>query len=497
MRLYFFNKGAYADVPFSGHRRTYSLESVEFSDLLIYRFYLEKNKAPKSGAVKDAIRTLVARARYEGERHEVHLRIAKHGDKIYLDLGDEAGNVVEIGSTGWQVISVPPVRFSRPSKMGALPLPQRGDSIERLRPFVSNLSDVDFELYLSVLCDAFDPHPRPHPVAFFVGPDGATKTTVIKVGHHLIDPSIDKELRAMPRAPIDVFVNARESLVIPYDNVGTKLSPQMSDTLCQISSGTGFAKRKLYSDAQEIIICTGPRLIMLSSVTNVVTKPDLGSRLVLFKMEQIASGKFMPEVQFWDEFEQLRPRILGAILDRISRGLARIPDVRLSRVERMADFARWGTACETEPGSFGGARDASAREALADVIEKNPVALAIREFMADKDHWRGTTTQLLKLLENLDRTEERATEWKSWPRDPGLFGQQLWDGGTVSLLHKSGIQARKDKASEENRTRYFELRRIAPRENTTVTSDSAEAAPPSEGARESEDGALVPLRRVK
>src|SRR6184192_1294851 len=47
--------------------------------------------------------------------------IAGTGDRIYLDLVDEAWRCVEIDANGWRIIAAPPVRFRRSA--GMLPLP--------------------------------------------------------------------------------------------------------------------------------------------------------------------------------------------------------------------------------------------------------------------------------------------------------------------------------------------------------------------------------------
>ena len=52
------------------------------------------------------------------------------------------------------------------------------------------------------------------------------------------------------------------------------------------------------------------------------------------------------EAQFWREFEQVRPRVLGALLDPTAAGLRNLPNVRLDQLPRMADFAIWVSACE-------------------------------------------------------------------------------------------------------------------------------------------------------
>jgi len=52
------------------------------------------------------------------------------------------------------------------------------------------------------------------------------------------------------------------------------------------------------------------------------------------------------EAEFWREFEEIRPRILGALLDAAAAGLRNLPNVRLNQLPRMADFAIWVNASE-------------------------------------------------------------------------------------------------------------------------------------------------------
>src|SRR5665811_1117015 len=153
-------EGAFADVIVDGHRNTWPLSDSEFSDWLLHQFFIETRKAPGLGAMKQAIRTLSAYAKFDSPRHEVHLRAAKFGGKIYLDIGDTEWHVVEIDASGWRMIQDSPVRFRRTAGMAALPLPERGGSIGQLRQLV-NLSNDGFVLYVCWLLDALCPG-RPH-----------------------------------------------------------------------------------------------------------------------------------------------------------------------------------------------------------------------------------------------------------------------------------------------------------------------------------------------
>ena len=94
-------------------------------------------------------------------------------------------------------------------------------------------------------------------------------------------------------------------------------------------------------------------------------------------------------VELWREFEVARPRLLGALLDGAVQGLRKLPHIRLEKLPRMADFALWGSACETAfwpPGTFLRAYDANRRAAIDGVIEADPVATFVRELHGRAGH---------------------------------------------------------------------------------------------------------------
>ncbi len=43
-------------------------------------------------------------------------------------------------------------------------------------------------------------------------------------------------------------------------------------------------------------------------------------------------------------FEAAKPKLLGALLDKLSEGLRNLPEVKIDKLPRMADFAKFGTA---------------------------------------------------------------------------------------------------------------------------------------------------------
>jgi hypothetical protein len=87
----------------------------------------------------------------------------------------------------------------------------------------------------------------------------------------------------------------------------------------------------------------------------------------------------------------------------------------------MADFALWSTACETAlwpVGTFLRAYDANRRAALEDVIEADPVAARVREFMAERTAWTGNASDLLRIGADASRgyMSGRADGWPKSPR---------------------------------------------------------------------------------
>jgi hypothetical protein len=458
-------KEPFVDFQVDGHRVTLPLRGDEFPALLRSEFFSEKKRAPAAGAVKNTIETLCALAIYgTKELHEVHLRVAGVSGKIYLDLGDETYQAIELDAEGWRIVDRPSVRFRRPSAMAPLPRPQRGGSINTLRKFV-NLSDDGFVLFVAVLLYAFCPD-KPHPVLYLSGEQGVAKSTATKIARLLIDPVAQKELtRKMPESVRDLYVAARNAHLLGLNNI-SKITPDISDALCQLASGEGYSKRKNYTDGEEFVVGGWPTLVLNGRI-NHITRSDLADRTVNLQLAPISPQDRRDESGFWSEFHDARPQIFGALLDAVVCGIRELPRVRLTEKGRMVDFELFAHAAEgayAHAGAFRRAYYRNAEEANEAVIEAEPVVIAIRSFMADKDHWRGTATQLRNALTEADRTEQRVSRWRSWPRDPSGFSVRLRD--TAATLRKIGIAAEFGKRdASAARNRIIELYKV-PRPDT-------------------------------
>jgi hypothetical protein len=132
---------AFADIIVHGHRETHRIRGRAFRQWLRHQYFRKTKAGVNSDALQVATETIAAKAAFEGDEHEVHCRIAGHGDAIYIDIGDKDWKSIRVTNAGWDIVADPPVRFQRAPSMRPLPVPARGGSIELLRPFC-NVSET-------------------------------------------------------------------------------------------------------------------------------------------------------------------------------------------------------------------------------------------------------------------------------------------------------------------------------------------------------------------
>ena len=104
--------------------------------------------------------------------------------------------------------------------------------------------------------------------------------------------------------------------------------------------------RQLYTDQDEVLF-DAARPVILNGIEEIVTRPDLADRAAFLTLQPIPEEHRRPEQELWAAFDAARPRVLGVLLDAMVVGFKRLPETRLEKLPRMADFALWATACET------------------------------------------------------------------------------------------------------------------------------------------------------
>jgi hypothetical protein len=416
-----------------------------------------------------ALGVLEARAQFDAPEHEVHVRVAGHDDCIYIDLADRDWRAIEIDQDGWRVVDSPPVYFRHSSGMKPLPEPVTGGSLEDdLRPLLNVKTDDEFVLAVAWLLAALRPS-GPYPVLALTGEQGSAKTMRANFLRALVDPN-SVPLRALPRSEHDVFIAARNSHVLAYDNA-SGLPDWLSDTFCRLATGGGFSTRELYTDQDEVLFGS-KRPIILNGIDDIATRPDLADRCIVQTLAAISDKKRELETELWAKFEQKRPRILSALLTAVSHGLRTQPDVKLDRKPRMADFAQWVTACEGalwKKGTFMAAYGANITEAVEIALEADQVATALRSYMDVTSEFEGTASDLLKSLNGV--VPESQQKAKGWPKRPNTLSGIL--RRIAPPLRKIGIDVVFERDPDKLRARKIVITRRSVRVDETSSGSSA------------------------
>jgi hypothetical protein len=413
---------AFADFVTSGHRETWPIRSKRFRTWLRRCYYRATGTAPNAAAIRSALDLLEARAQFDGPEWAVSIRVAEHAGRIYLDLADEQWRTVQIGPDGWRVLGCPPVRFRRASGMLPLPIPERGGSIEALRPFLNVSSEHDFLLVVAWLLASLR-SVGPYPLLAISGEQGSAKTVLSKLLRALVDPNA-APVRALPREERELMIAANNGHLLAFDNL-SGLPAWLSDALCRLASGGSFAVRQLYTDNEEILF-KAARPTLLNGIEDVIGRSDLADRAIFLTLGPIGEEQRRSEAELWGDFERARPRILGALLDAAAHGLRALGSVHLDRLPRMADFALWATACETAlwpSGTFNRAYAANRRAAIEGIIDADPVAACVRELMSEHNSWTGSAADLLRI--SVQWRDETSRHGSAWPRNPRALAGHL------------------------------------------------------------------------
>lgn len=460
IELFHSERVPYAVAAIGARRETLPIRSQDFAALLVRWLWESEQATAPQQSLTEAQQTLAARALYGGDERHTFFRVGRSGRALYLDLGDASGRAVETTADGWRIIERPPVHFVRSSALLALPTPERGGSLAELFHLIA-LPEEQRPLLIGWLLAALRPV-GPFPVLAVHGEQGSGKTTACRMIRRLADPH-EAELRGPPDDDRTLFVSARHSWVLGYDNIST-IPRWLSDALCCIVSGGSYTTRKLYTDDGEALF-KAQRPILLNGIEEVATRPDLLERCLVLSLPVIPEEQRRPEDELWREYDAMHPRLLGALLDALACALRELSSVPPQRWPRMADFAKWATAAECAMGlprgGFLTAYTANIRAASDLPLEASPIVAPLRAMLAKLPPrldgpgatWTGTATALLGELRQSAQNEE--TKQPDWPRNGQALSGQL--KRLMPNLRRVGIHVSAGRASDRNRTRNIEI----------------------------------------
>lgn len=383
------------------------------------RIFTDSNggSVPSQSALADAMTVLEGVAQ-EADPRVPHVRVGRHENAIVVDLGDADGRCVLVSPDGWERAARSPVLFRRSGAMKPLPEPIRdGDGLARLQDLL-NTDEEGFRLLVAWLVAAFIPD-LPHPVLTFRGEQGTGKSYAAKMVIGIIDPS-GAPKRTAPRDIKSWATQAFNSWALCLDNVSI-IPDWLSDALCRAVTGDGIVDRALYTD-DDVVVLEFRRVLAMTTIDAGALAGDLAERLMTIELHTIPDHRRREEAEMDAAYADAHAGVLASLFDLLAAVLRVLPDVQLTERPRMADFARVLAAVDKVQGwNTLDTYKASARDAVADVLDGEPFAQAVVA-LVDRAGSDGITLTASELLERVPAPERLP---KKWPKDPTRASGQL------------------------------------------------------------------------
>ncbi|MEI7751150.1 MAG: primase C-terminal domain-containing protein, partial [Candidatus Omnitrophota bacterium] len=460
---------AYAAISKGPKPRVIKIRSAQFRKLISKLVWNKLGETTSRATLDDVTSVLEGKAN-DGALFNLELRVAWHDEAIYYDLGH--GRAVKVTAEGWDVVQAP-ILFRQHGHQKQQVVPIKGGDLKQLLRFV-NLPQEDGNnvglLFLAWVVTSLIPG-FPHPVLVAHGSGGSAKSTLFRVIKELLDPSSVRTLAPTERH--DEFVlQAEMHWFLPIDNL-SHLSGWMSDAISRACTGEGSQKRQLFTDS-DVVIYSFQRVIGLNGVNLVVDKPDLLDRSLLLALERVPDHKRMEETEFWRQFDEAKPAILGGLFDVLSQAIKRHPAVSMKALPRMADFTRWGVAVTESLGHEAEDFLHAYKQVIAtqnrEAIQASPVALAIEMLMKTRtEGWTGTASNLLDELNAVASELHIDIRSKAWPKDPSRLGRRI--KVVQTNLEDAGIIIR----WEKNKQRIITIKTNDSAVSTVATDIGSEA----------------------
>lgn len=220
------------------------------------------------------------------------------------------------------------------------------------------------------------------------------------------------------------------SYVTFFDNV-SEIKDLTSDQLCRVVTGSGFVKRGLYTDDEDIIY-NMKRAVGYNGINVTATRADLLDRILTLHLKAIDKRQRRKLSVLYKEFNYLLPYLLGYIFDIIVKVLNRIDEVKLEEFPRMADFAEMGELISRclgySDGKFTEAYNRNIGFTNEEAVDANSVATAVRILMSTQAIWSGKNEDLrLKLNDMVSNKRELngMLYSRGWPKTPHALSDRL------------------------------------------------------------------------
>jgi hypothetical protein len=396
-------------------------------------------------AINNAISSLSADADFDGETIPLHVRAA-WGQKenkakegcIYIDMTDSQGRVVEISANSWHIVngSNPdiPILFKRHNQTSQV-TPDKNYTNDILDQFLdlTNVTYKEHRVLLKVLIISYFIPEIDHPILTTYGPQGAAKSSLLRLIKLLVDPSKPVLLTLLRNIP-EFIQQVNHNYLAYYDNV--KYIPYwLSDEICKAITGIGHTKRELYSDDDDIIY-EHRRIISINGINVALTEPDALDRSIFIELRDIDDDIRREKEELLAEFEKIRAKLLAYIFDTMVKALRIKPNLNLTRLPRMADFAKWGEAISRAMGydafAFLEAYANNRNQQNFVAVEENIIGSIFVKYYRDYETknnlnstFVGSPEMLYKAIIDFAEANEINVNSRQFPKAPNILVKKL------------------------------------------------------------------------
>ena len=385
-----------------------AVRSQAYRDWFFAQYYAAHDALPSSHAFRTILHHLEAQANNDSDnrRLSVFRRVGSRGqgfipDQILLDLANSEGQFVEISPDGWRVTAGTNALLQTSLSARELPAPLHGPedappdpaaTLETLRACLNLSSRADWLRCLAWLLAALRPT-GPFPILILQGPPGSGKTSAARLLRFLIDPST-APFTPFPHNTRHLLSLARHNWVLAFDHIG-KLSPQLGDALCRLSTGVGVLvpETPLPDPTRDPLLKHLSRPMIFTVTDKWSPAPDFAGRALAVTLPEIPNTNRRADTDLLTTYSDAYPHLLGALCSAVATALQRVSAVRFSEATRQAGAQAWAMAAAPALGCT----EAEMQQAFTGPTA-HPLVQSIEALLIPQGLWTGTAADLLPHL---------------------------------------------------------------------------------------------------
>ncbi|HEY6536190.1 MAG TPA: hypothetical protein VIY08_10430 [Candidatus Nitrosocosmicus sp.] len=385
----------FARILNNDHKEIIPINSSKFARFLSKLYYEKESQVINKESVNNVIYTLQAKAEFGDNKYDLSLRVAEYQGDFYYDLTDEKHRCIRISKDGtWQILDETPIPLFRRYNQIPQDLPCNNSLVKTDNKFENEHLDNPLEIFLSrltnikasetkllvkvALISYFIPEIS-HIVLIIHGGKRSAKSTFQLLLKNIVDPA--KPTLLTVHDNLSEFIQQiSHNYLATYDNM--KYVPKwLSDEVCKAVTGIGQTKRMLYTNDEDKIF-EYKHCLNFNGINVAFSEPDVLDRSIIIELEEIDDENRRTEEKILNDFNALRPKLLGFIFDTLAKAITIKPSINIKKLPRMADFAIWGEAISRSLGykenEFLEAYYNNIGFQNNEVIESNPLAFAIK-----------------------------------------------------------------------------------------------------------------------